>query len=92
MDDQSLPIGQVAISAVNFDRHPAPGQAVKVMKEVAASDFQTLEQIELAHIEKALSVFENNKSKAAQALGVTVKTLYNKLHYYGIFEKYASAK
>lgn len=89
MSDQ-LPVGQVAISAVQQPVKitlPAaePGKVITVR-------FKTLEEIEVEHIEKALSTFENNKSKAAQALGVTVKTLYNKLHYYGLFEKYASAK
>ncbi|MEO0336582.1 MAG: helix-turn-helix domain-containing protein, partial [Pseudomonadota bacterium] len=27
--------------------------------------------------------------QAANALGITIKTLYNKLHEYGEFEKYA---
>lgn len=92
MDDQSLPIGQVAIAAVRHNVDVPVGTIARAKDTIIVSDFKTLEQMELEHIEKALAFVENNKSKAAQILGVTVKTLYNKLHYYGIFEKYASAK
>lgn len=88
MSDQ-LPVGHVAISQVapmNIRSEHVAANTVTTVR------FKTLEEIEVEHIEKALSFFENNKSKAAQALGITVKTLYNKLHYYGLFEKYASAK
>lgn len=92
MSDQ-LPVGQVAIAAVQQNYSlPSPGTATKVLKEVQTTSFRTLEEVEIEHIEKALSTFDNNKSKAAQALGVTTKTLYNKLHAYGLFEKYQSAK
>ena len=49
----------------------------------------TLHELEKRYILKALSHFEGNKTQAANALGITVKTLYNKLHEYGEFEKYA---
>ena len=88
MSDQ-LPVGHVAISQVAPMNVRAEAVAANT---VTTARFKTLEEMEVEHIEKALSFFENNKSKAAQALGVTVKTLYNKLHYYGLFEKYASAK
>ena len=44
-----------------------------------------LHELERKYILKALSHFEGNKTQAAQALGVTIKTLYNKLHQYGEF-------
>jgi two-component system response regulator HydG len=49
----------------------------------------TLHELEKRYIIKALMHFEGNKTQAAQALGITIKTLYNKLHEYGEFEKYA---
>ena len=52
----------------------------------------TLHELEKRYIIKALSHFEGNKTKSAQALGITVKTLYNKLHEYGEFPKYAVHK
>ena len=44
--------------------------------------------MEMEHIELALVKYKNNKSKAAAALGITLKTIFNKLHAYGLFEKY----
>lgn len=41
-----------------------------------------LEDIERRHILRVLTMFEGNKTKAASALGVTPKTLYNKLARY----------
>ena len=49
----------------------------------------TLHELERKYILKALNHFEGNKTQAAQALGVTIKTLYNKLHQYGEFDKFA---
>jgi transcriptional regulator with PAS, ATPase and Fis domain len=41
-----------------------------------------LSMIEKRHILRVLSHFEGNKTKAANAMGITVKTLYNKLARY----------
>lgn len=49
----------------------------------------TLHELERRYILKALNHFEGNKTQAANALGITIKTLYNKLHEYGEFDKYA---
>ena len=49
----------------------------------------TLYELEKRYILKGLNYFEGNKTQAANALGITIKTLYNKLHEYGEFEKYA---
>jgi DNA-binding NtrC family response regulator len=48
----------------------------------------TLEELERTHIMSTLENLSGNKTRAAKSLGITVKTLYNKLHSYGIhFEK-----
>jgi transcriptional regulator with PAS, ATPase and Fis domain len=46
-----------------------------------------LEELERIHILRCLDHFEGNKTRAAQSLGITIKTLYNKLHRYGILDK-----
>ncbi len=49
----------------------------------------TLGELERRYILKGLAHFDGNKTQAANALGITIKTLYNKLHEYGEFEKFA---
>jgi two-component system response regulator HydG len=49
----------------------------------------TLHELEKKYILKALAHFGGNKTQAANNLGITIKTLYNKLHEYGEFEKFA---
>lgn len=46
-----------------------------------------LEDLERIHILRCLNHYEGNKTRAAQSLGITIKTLYNKLHRYGIFDQ-----
>ena len=71
------------------DNVRTPGQKVVV------DDYDpslTVHEVERRYILKALAHFEGNKTKAAQALGITIKTLYNKLHEYGEFERFAVHK
>ncbi|MCX7979069.1 MAG: sigma-54 dependent transcriptional regulator [Bdellovibrionaceae bacterium] len=49
----------------------------------------TVYELEKRYILKALAYFGGNKTQAANALGFTIKTLYNKLHEYGEFERFA---
>ena len=49
----------------------------------------TLYELEKRYILKALLHYHGNKTQAANALGITIKTLYNKLHEYGEFDKFA---
>ena len=46
------------------------------------SSIVALEELEKTHILKTLSHYQGNKTKAAHALGITIKTLYNKLNRY----------
>jgi two-component system response regulator HydG len=45
-----------------------------------------LEDVEKNHILRALAYNHGNKTKTAQCLGITIKTLYNKLHRYGVIQ------
>jgi two-component system response regulator HydG len=49
----------------------------------------SLHELERRYIVEALKHFEGNKTQAANALGITIKTLYNKLHEYGEFDNFA---
>jgi DNA-binding NtrC family response regulator len=49
----------------------------------------SLYELERRYILKALEYFKGNKTQASMALGITIKTLYNKLHEYGEFEKFS---
>jgi two-component system response regulator HydG len=46
----------------------------------------TLEDLEKNHILQMLSYQQGNKTKTAKMLGITIKTLYNKLHRYGMLD------
>ncbi|WP_372653963.1 sigma 54-interacting transcriptional regulator [Halobacteriovorax sp.] len=46
----------------------------------------TLDELERRHICHTLEHLGGNKTKTAKTLGITVKTLYNKLHSYGMIE------
>jgi Nif-specific regulatory protein len=67
---------------------PEFAQEMKVEKvEVKASYVEnTLFELEKKHIVDTLDHLGGNKTRAAKALGITVKTLYNKLHSYGMIE------
>ena len=67
---------------------PEFAQEVKaevVMEPVKYVEF-TLFDLEKKHIVDTLGHLNGNKTRAAKALGITVKTLYNKLHSYGMIE------
>ena len=69
-----------------------PENIVNPDQKIVTYDYDatlTLYELEKRYILKGLNYFDGNKTQAANALGITIKTLYNKLHEYGEFEKYA---
>ena len=52
------------------------------IEAVQTGPVPNLEEIEKNHILRALAFYEGNKTRAANALGITIKTLYNKLNRY----------
>jgi DNA-binding NtrC family response regulator/putative methionine-R-sulfoxide reductase with GAF domain len=67
---------------------PEFAQEVKVEEVEAPVKYVefTLFDLEKKHIIDTLDHLNGNKTRAAKALGITVKTLYNKLHSYGLIE------
>ncbi len=58
---------------------------VEVKAEVKFNEI-CLHELEKLHILATLDHLGGNKTRAAKSLGITVKTLYNKLHSYGMIE------
>lgn len=48
----------------------------------------TLDEIWICEIEKRMQIFKCDKVRVAQSLGITNKTLYNRLHQFGLMEKF----
>lgn len=55
---------------------------VKDEKNTTDENFQTMAEVEKAHFLKAMEVAGGNKSKVAKLLGLTIKTVYNKIDRY----------
>lgn len=51
-------------------------------KNSTVENFQTLVELEREHFFKAVKLANGNKSKVASMLGITVKSVYNKLDKY----------
>lgn len=69
-----------------------PDQVLQKKQSDVTRDYDPavkITDLERIWILKAMEHFRGNKTQASVALGITIKTLYNKLHEYGVFEKYA---
>jgi DNA-binding NtrC family response regulator len=55
-------------------------------RTIVIPDSATMKDVEKIYILDTLNRNGGNKTKTAYDLGITIKTLYNKLHSYGFFE------
>jgi DNA-binding NtrC family response regulator len=74
-----VPVDLAPVARVEPVAAPVPG-AVKTMKEAVA-------EAERAAVLAALTAAKGNKAEAARLLGVSYKTLFNKLHEHGVQER-----
>jgi len=68
-----------AAGALPVEPAPSPLDAV--------GDFLPLAEIEKKHILAALEHYNSNRTHAAKQLGISIRTLRNKLHEYGVTQK-----
>lgn len=61
-------------------------------EQLEDNPFPTLEEWRKAEIIKRMDHFKWNKTKVADSLGITIKTLYNLLHQYGLHDIYVRGK
>jgi len=74
---------QMAHLPPGFSGAPASSGGVSTDGELHVRVGQTIEQAERALIELTLEHTKNNKTRAAEILGISQKTLFNKLKEYG---------
>lgn len=58
------------------------------LSEVEFDPTVTLDDINKLWTLKALAHFENNKAAAAKSLGITIKTIYNRLQAWSLWEQF----
>jgi transcriptional regulator with PAS, ATPase and Fis domain len=63
---------------------PASERSVESSTAISVSVGTTVEEAEKLLILKTLASTNNNKTRAAEILGISLKTLHNKLHRYGV--------
>lgn len=83
---------QILADAQTIQASDLPESILKPENKLVIGQYDpsmTLHELERRYIVEALKHFEGNKTQAANALGITIKTLYNKLHEYGEFENFA---
>ena len=80
--DVQLAVRGLKRGAADFITKPWDNdELVRKLKDVldATDDVATLDEVEAEHIRKAIDRFHGNLTKAAEVLGITRQTLYNKM-------------
>ena len=84
----AVPVGEASRSIPVAPAAPASAAAAAVAPAAplpaSADSIQSLADLERAHILHALEVCDGNRTKAARHLGVSIRTIRNKLHEYGV--------
>jgi DNA-binding NtrC family response regulator len=75
---------RIHASDLPFGAAPTDVSISKEVSEAASEEFLSLEELERLHIRRAIEATERNLSRAAELLGITRATLYNKLRKYGL--------
>ena len=78
--DNAITIKDLPAAFVSADSHQNAG--------IEYDPGITLAEMNKVYILQAMEHFPS-KREAAKALGITIKTLYNRLHDYGIFDQYS---
>jgi DNA-binding NtrC family response regulator len=80
----------IVVDSQYVDEQHLPELKMEVVKEEVKVEVKfseiCLHDLEKQHILATLDHLGGNKTRAAKSLGITVKTLYNKLHSYGMIE------
>lgn len=81
---------EIRLEDLPFNIRMAQSSATQSAGQSSGSSSHTvamsLEDLERNHILQMLAYQHGNKTKTAKVLGITIKTLYNKLHRYGMLE------
>jgi two-component system response regulator HydG len=78
---------EIRLEDLPFNIRMAQGNSQNTQSpQTGATIAMTLEDLEKNHILQMLSYQQGNKTKTAKMLGITIKTLYNKLHRYGMLD------
>lgn len=81
-DFPAAPSAAPSLSAPAANGEPVPAAAGESNGEIIS-----LAELEKQHILHALERFEGNRTHAAKQLGISIRTLRNKLHEYGVTSK-----
>jgi DNA-binding NtrC family response regulator len=75
-------LGLAQINPVGLDIIQPPETACAADKKGSQAEFLSLAEVEKGHIFAALDKCDNNRTHAARLLGISIRTLRNKLHEY----------